>query len=204
MQLNRFDLIAPFYDSISSIIFGSAIKNSQRCFLDQVTSGSQVLVIGGGTGWWLSTFLKINPSVAICYIEASSKMLELARKNSGDDTRIDFIHGTESAVPRKKFDAIITFYLLDVFDEDALSKLIDDVGGHLKSGGRWIVADFVEEKIWHRMFLFFMYSFFRIIGALDTRRLPDWRRLFGRCGYGLSATRQFYFGFIRASIFLRG
>ena len=50
MDLNQFDLVAPFYDALSRLVFGDQIVKSQTHFLHQVQKDDQVLILGGGTG----------------------------------------------------------------------------------------------------------------------------------------------------------
>jgi ubiquinone/menaquinone biosynthesis C-methylase UbiE len=69
-------------------------------YLDKIPAGSNVLILGGGTGWILSELKKINPTCRVYYIEASAKMLELAKARfvTPPSNDIFFIHGTEATL----------------------------------------------------------------------------------------------------------
>ena len=95
-RTNGFDAVAWYYDRLARIVFGKSICRSQTCFLSTLSSTSNILVLGGGTGWWLKEFLQKKPGCRILYVDASPAMLNLAKKAVGDDKRITFRLGTEN------------------------------------------------------------------------------------------------------------
>jgi tRNA (cmo5U34)-methyltransferase len=114
-SLNQFNWIARFYDPLVKIVFGKHVVNAQTYYLSAIEANSKVLILGGGTGWILKYLHDVQPSSIIYYVEASSKMIALAKKNSAEFTsRVHFIHGTENTIPSDlKFDMIVTnFYLI--------------------------------------------------------------------------------------------
>jgi tRNA (cmo5U34)-methyltransferase len=123
-----FDSIAKYYDRLARFVFGKSLVNAQTYFLNRIPQSSNVLVIGGGTGWWLKEYLQSNPHCRICYVEESREMLKLAREATGGDYRISFRLGNEDSIAeRNEFDAVVLFCLLDIFSEPELRKLVERI-----------------------------------------------------------------------------
>jgi ubiquinone/menaquinone biosynthesis C-methylase UbiE len=199
MKLNKFNRVATYYDLLAQLVFGNAIRNSQTLYLNQLPKDSKILVIGGGTGWWLKELQRINPICEVWFIEASSAMLERARMNGSSN--ITFIHGTEGDIPPIQFDGIVTYYFLDLFTDLEMKVAIERLNACLKSNGIWAVADFVNYKWWHRTFLSVMYFFFRRVGALRVNQLHRWEE--NLTNQNLERTHQtfFYKGFITSCLY---
>ena len=64
-KTNGFDFIAPYYDKLASLVYGNAIKNSQHVFLDRIPKASRILVVGGGSGVFLSALHQEVPDAHV-------------------------------------------------------------------------------------------------------------------------------------------
>lgn len=202
MRLNRFNSIAPYYDRLAALVFGKSIRRAQTHYLDQVSPKARVLVLGGGTGWWLKELQEKNPQCEIWFIEASSEMLAKAKANSIKEMHT--IHGTEADIPPLQFDAVITYFFLDLFDDTTIRNVINRIKNSLKADGIWLVSDFRNEKLWHRIMLLLMYSFFRTIGAVQSRRLIDWNKTLLDFRFELRHKKYFFGQFITSCIYRKG
>ncbi|MEQ9414469.1 MAG: class I SAM-dependent methyltransferase, partial [Cyclobacteriaceae bacterium] len=111
-QLNRFDKIAPFYDSLARFAFGKSLRSAQECNLESIVDCSDVLVLGGGTGKFLTKLLAQHTGCKVWYVEASQKMVDQAKSHLSYTDRVVFIHGTLENVPEQKFDAVITHFFV--------------------------------------------------------------------------------------------
>jgi tRNA (cmo5U34)-methyltransferase len=198
---SNFDAIAKYYDQLARMVFGKAIRDAQTCFLNRIPENANVLVLGGGTGWWLNELNDLRPACRIRYVEASVRMLALAKKNSKPGCQIEFVLGTEESIGGEQFDVIITFFFLDLFEEEQLQKTILTIKSHMPSKGVWLVADFLKTSWWHKAALFFMYTFFRMTTGLRTKRLSDWNKSLNTNGLVEKDTRYFYGGFIKSAVF---
>jgi ubiquinone/menaquinone biosynthesis C-methylase UbiE len=78
--LNSFDRIAPVYDRLADIVFGTAILDAQRTHLHALNDAREILILGGGTGRLLRDLLGQNAKSRVTYVEASQRMIELALK----------------------------------------------------------------------------------------------------------------------------
>lgn len=203
-SLNRFNWIAPHYDVVSRLVFGEAILSSQVWALKSIPPGSAVLVLGGGSGAILPVLNGMSPACRIWYVEASSQMLARARATVDEAAKenIVFIHGTENAIPDKRFDVIITNFLLDLFPDPGVRAMCDALYGKLKTDGLWLASDFVDRgKWWQQVMLWLMYRFFVVTCNIKASRLPDWERQILSTGMTETDSQTFYCGFIKSIIY---
>ena len=196
-----FDFIAPFYDRLAKLVFGRSIINSQLHFLNLIPDQASVLILGGGTGWILEELIARKPDCAVCYIEASSKMLQLTHQRKLNDN-ITLIHGTEDHIPATiAFDAVITNFYLDLFPEDRLDKVIRKVTERARPASVWIATDFIDEgKWWQRAMLKVMYFFFRNVSAVEAAKLPAWKKRMLQHLWVEQDSKIWYGGFIGSVI----
>lgn len=172
----NFDFVAPYYDRLSTMVFGQSMTKAQTIFLSQISQEANVLVLGGGTGWLLAELLRINPTCKVWYIEASARMLELTASRIGESAQVTFIHGSQEAIPSEiRYDAVVTHFFFDLFGETELAYVIPKIAGHLHSRSIWLVSDFVKARWWHGPLINMMYAFFYVVADLSTVKLSDWR-----------------------------
>ncbi len=197
-----FDAVTKYYDRLARLVFGRAMILSQTYFLNRIPAGSHILILGGGTGWWLPGLLQLCPDGRILYVDSSVKMLTLAREVVNNDPRVTFIHGTHEAVAEvKAFDTIITFYFLDLFSQQDLGKLVKMISFLAKPDALWLVTDFVNTRWWHAVLLRVMYIFFRITTGLQNQELPDWEKILMSEGVSILTQKMFYGEFITAGAY---
>jgi tRNA (cmo5U34)-methyltransferase len=192
-DLNQFDRIAGLYDVLASAIFGRSMRKAQFHHLKNLPREGKVLILGGGTGWHALELLR-NSAVTIVYIDASRAMLSMAEKKLSDfRARVKFIHGTASSVPPEKFDAVITNFYLDLFDQSTLEKVVALVRGAMHRDSGWVITDFVRGRWWHNFLLKVMYFFFRVTCNIQAPQLPAWENTVEAAGFR-SAGEAFYYG----------
>ena len=200
-----FDAVAGYYDRLARLVFGRAMVQSQIKFLGKVSAGSRILVLGGGTGWWLSKLLLLCPDCQIVYIDSSTRMLDKARKNARADHRISFQSGTHDSINEThSFDVIITFYFLDLFSEQRLVDLTKKIMISARPGAMWLITDFVSNRLWHEWMLRIMYVFFKFTVGLENQRLPNWVSTLAHQGIQEVEQSFFYRGFIRSAVYQIG
>ena len=199
--MSNFDRIAPFYDQLAGLVFGKNMRDAQTLFLKFIPQGARVLILGGGTGWLLNELLSMNPGCNVTYIDASTKMIEMARKKT-QVKNVVFIQGTEDSIPQGCFfDAVISHFYLDLFDDVDGVKVIDTIRHCSHRETLLLVCDFVRSTWWHSAMLSIMYGFFRIVSGLDAKELPDWRNLLTKGGFAEISSQSFSKGFICSAMF---
>jgi len=92
--VNDFDSIAPYYDSLSTAIFGRSLRASQEALICHIPDNAHVLILGGGTGKTAQAILQSVPGVKVIYVEKSQRMLSSARNRlrSYSETQVIFIN----------------------------------------------------------------------------------------------------------------
>ncbi len=202
----NFNGIAPFYDSLSKIVFGKALLKARICFLDRLPESGTILYIGGGSGIGLKDIRELNPKLKIDFIEASYKFISIAKTkfDAHLSEHINFIHGTENSIDRdKKYTAVITFFIIDLFPQKEAEAFCKKIISHLEPGGIWLFTDFISPpKKYQKLLLKFIYSFFRIVANMRARTLPDYDNIFSQLNMKLE-TEQLFHGEMICSKVLR-
>ena len=198
--------MAGCYDALAALVFGPALRNTQRAALTGLPAGApQVLILGGGTGWVLSEVLRRRPAATVLYLEASPRMLARARARLRPSqlAQVGFRHGTQQALaPGEVFDAVLTFFVLDCIGTPDLPDALARLHAALRPGGRWLLADFrPARRGWRRLLLAAMFGFFRLTTRLRARELPDLAAALAARGLHGEKKGQFYCGATEAVVF---
>ncbi len=197
----NFDRVAWCYDALAGLVFGGSLRQAQRAALAGLPAGApHVLILGGGTGWVLAEVLRRRPRAAVLYLEASGPMLaravaHLRRTAPGAAGQVEFRQGTEAALgPGERFDALVTFFVLDCFPPAALGPALARLAAARRPAAPWLLADFRRPRRgWQRALLGAMYRFFGAVAAVRARQMPDLHAALA--GLGLRPMRQaFFFG----------
>ncbi|MBK0402044.1 class I SAM-dependent methyltransferase [Adhaeribacter sp. BT258] len=209
---NNFNFVAPFYDPLAKLIFGSSIQNSQTWLLPFIPQNATVLIIGGGTGWILEEMLKQTNVSRILYLEASEKMLEQSQKRYAKSPRksavkVEFRLGTEQELKREEtFDVVFTGFLLDLFQPENLQLLMHKLYTHLKPAGLWLLADFAPQnatRYWQKSLLKSMVLFFKLTANLQANRLPEIEKAFEKFPLVQKQKKHFYHDLIFGAVYLK-
>lgn len=199
MSVNNFNRVAFVYDALVKLVFGNSMVRAQTFLLNKIKDDATVLIIGGGTGWILKA---LKAGCEVWYIDASSKMIEKARKQDVL-CKVHFITGTESDIPHRTFDVIITNFYFDLFTTPKADAVIKKIKIVMKPDANWIVTDFIDEAWWQRIMLNVMYFFFRVTCNIESKKLPGWIESFDQNGFNMIESKTFYAGFIKTVLWKR-
>ena len=205
----NYDKIAPFYDLLSGLVFGKAIREAQRRLLYSLPPGDvRLLIAGGGTGWIMEEITKVrNSGLEIDYVDSSAKMISISMKRNHGDNVVNFIHSPiEGFKNEQLYDAILTPFFFDNFGERKGSIIFEHLDSMLSDTGTWLFADFCDDKRtasrWQKMLLRLMYFFFRVTTQIETDELIDTERYFTP-GYRKKMEARYYFNFIQVIVYTR-
>ena len=194
-----FDQLAGSYDRLAKLVFGPTLAAAQRQWLQCLPPKGRVLWVGGGTGEWLPELLALHPCVEVIYLELSGEMLRRARQRIPDTSRVQWIHGSLDALPSEaRYDAVLTFFFLDLFAPDEFEASMDRLHAHLRPGGQWLFADFVPQTSWQRAILKALYLGFRWLCGISGKDELPFEQAFRRRGYRLRGEQRFWRGMIAA------
>jgi len=200
----NFDNSAWFYDKLARLVYGRALVNAHVYLLRHIPENSKVLIVGGGTGWVLEELTRIYPSgLDIIYVEISANMMALSRKRNIGGNKVVFINSAIEKIDLPPdFDAVLTPFLLDNFNEENLDNIFSSIHKKLKKNGIWLNASFqLTGKWWQWVLLKTMFVFFKVICRIEASRLPDIYKRFEDGGYTLIEQKGFFGKFIEASVY---
>ena len=198
----NYNFIAPYYHSISQLIFLNQQHRSHFPILKFLKAGDKIFWVGGGAGKFISELEKLNFNLEITYVDFSSKMIDLARKQSTKNIKINFIiSDIFDFETSEEYDVIMTTFLFDHFQQKKAEELFMKLNNFMNTGGIWFYVDFTQnQKGWQKMLTKLMLQFFRIIIGLDISRLPKMNLLFDK-DYHVINQQQFFKKYIESSIY---
>ena len=203
--LTGFDRVAWCYDALAALVFGPALRNTQRAALAGLPAGApHVLILGGGTGWVLTEVLRRRPAATVLYLEASARMLARAsaRLTPAQARRVEFRHGTQRALgPTDTFEALVTFFVLDCLEQAELPGALAQLNAARRPGAPWLLADFrPARRGWRAGLLRAMFYFFRQTTGLRNNVLPDLTPALAQLGLQPQWQRFFFAGATEAMV----
>lgn len=197
MQQNNYDRVASLYDRLSRLVFHRSQVDAQVSLLPYIPAGSQVLIVGGGTGWILE---QLPPQgLQVTYVEISANMIALSKKRNLHQNNVVFIHlPIESFVAEHDFDVILTPFLFDNFAPERAVPVFNQLHHLLRKNGLWLFTDFEKSRWWHQLLLRTMYTFFRLVAAVEAKSLYDMATCFRDAHYEQVHKAAYYLGFIQS------
>jgi ubiquinone/menaquinone biosynthesis C-methylase UbiE len=205
----NFDRIAPYYGLMESGMAGPCLKRCREAFLGDIPAPVDVLMIGEGHGRFLSEFRRRFPNTSITVVDGSEVMLGIAKAALADAEKVDFVHSMiEDWETGKRFDLIVTNFMLDCVGGDRMSQVIAHIASFAKPGANWLVADFNEASggpaKWRSRFIIsLLYLFFRKVAGIESRSLHPWDEFIIREGFVLHRGKSFSWKLLKSEWWLR-
>lgn len=207
----NFDRVAVHYRWLETVAFGQQLQRARVAFVEAIETPRRVLLVGEGNGRFLAQLLRIHPGLQVDCIEASARMIALARTELDDESRVNFIQADIRAakLSAQDYDLIVTHFVLDCFAEGTLAAVIAKLADCATPQAQWLVADFCEPgKGWRRLRARFliaaMYAFFRILAGIEARRLVDYRPFLQAQGFRCKEAIFLPNEMIRSELWRRG
>lgn len=200
----QFDFVAPYYDFISKLVFGSVIEKTKTSLFSRITHGSKVLFIGGGSGYSLEILLNTKKNLVIDFVDASHKMILQAKNRVKESSDIKFhqIHIEEFS--GDSYDFVITEFFFDLFDEKKIVELVKIISSKTNKKGNWIDTDFRESlNFKNKIILKLMYQFFKITIKIASNKLVYTKPIFKKAGFQIIAEKKSHTSFISSIVFAK-
>lgn len=203
----NFDSIASWYRWLEWSTFGHALQRCRTAFIGEAANARNALILGEGDGRLLERLLEVNKTAAITVIDSSPRMVELARRRVGGNSRVRFVCGDARRVmPRTgEFDLVITAFFLDCFRAPDVALLVGSAATRLVDGGLWLWSDFVPPGRgplrWpNRCIIAVLIRFFRLTSRLEADRIVPCDGFLRSAGLGLLAERRMCGGLLAAQL----
>jgi ubiquinone/menaquinone biosynthesis C-methylase UbiE len=179
-----FDLVAPHYRWLETIVFGNALQRARTRWIGTIARPKRTLILGEGDGRFLCELVCAYPMIDVDCIDASEAMLQLARArlrrmHPESFSRVHFFR--EDILkwsPQQSYDLLVTHFFLDCFPGKELQAIIAKLASAAEPGAVWLIADFTiprkrfaraHARLWLRM----MYTFFRATAGIGAKELVD-------------------------------
>jgi SAM-dependent methyltransferase len=201
--------IAHSYRWLEYAAFGHALEHARFDFLSRAATARRVLILGEGDGRFLARFLRCNTHARVAVIDASRRMIQLARQRTpiAERSRVEFHHidAVVDPLPEGEFDLVVSHFFLDILDCRDAQAVILKINAALDPGAIWLISEFQVPaggigRLHARLWLAAMYAFFGAATGLQTRKLPPYRPLLERCGLAEIQHREHRFGLIRSQV----
>jgi ubiquinone/menaquinone biosynthesis C-methylase UbiE len=180
-----FDVIAPGYRALETVAFGEDLQRARVACLGEIGSPRRALIVGEGNGRFLCELLLAHPQLEIDCVDASERMLRLARARLERQLpgRLDHVRFLQRDItswspPEHQFDLIVTHFFLDCFPENRLADIVKKLSRAATPDAAWLLADFcipaggfarVRAGLW----LAAMYRFFQSAAGIEADELVD-------------------------------
>jgi ubiquinone/menaquinone biosynthesis C-methylase UbiE len=207
-----FDSVAGIYRVLEYAAFGRALEAARFRYLDRLASCREILIVGEGDGRALQRILTLAPQASVRCIDSSVAMLARAeaRLDPGARARVSFEHADArtATIAPSSYDAVVTMFVLDCFSPDDVARVVDRLASGLRTDGRWLFADFsIPERGWPRLharlWVAFLYAFFRWRTGLPVRELPPSEELLRAAGLTLVEHTTLRRGLLTAAVYAR-
>jgi len=204
-----FDRLAGLYRGLEFLAFGRALERARFALLPQLQNCRRILALGDGDGRCLQQLVVLNPTAEYDSLDLSPVMLSHARQRlaaTPHNIRFQEADILTTALPDQHYDAVVTCFFLDCFDEDAAAGVVAKIAASLVPGARWLWADFAvpahgPARARAQLWLAILYFFFRWQTGIKARTLPSSEALITAAGFASIATASQQWGLLRSVVF---
>jgi SAM-dependent methyltransferase len=206
-----FDAVAPWYRTLETIAFGNALQRARVACLGEIGAPRRALIVGEGNGRFLEELLRTHRYVEVDCIDASARMLELARRRIGKEAdRVRFLQrDIMSWTPEPgHYDLIVTHFFLDCFPEAQLAEVVRKLANAATVNATWLLADFCLPakgfaRLRARLWLAAMYRFFQSSAGIEARQLIDPSPVLRAAGFAIDRQNFFRHGMLKSEAWRR-
>jgi ubiquinone/menaquinone biosynthesis C-methylase UbiE len=207
-----FDRIAPHYRWLERLTFGSTLQQARTRWIERISPPKRALILGEGDGRFLCQLLRAHPNVVVDCVDASARMLNLARERVSEvrsQAQVRFLNeDILSWSPSGSYDLIVTSFVLDCFAQQQLAAILRKLADAASAGAHLFLADFAIPRssvfrIYARFWLAIMYWFFRWTTGISAKELIDPTPELEKNGFRRLAQADWRFGLVKSELWQR-
>lgn len=206
--------VGRLYRWLEYAAFGRTLQRSRELFLGQLRDRREIVIFGAGDGRCFGPLLEAAPEARITSIDVDPAFVSLAQaqvRTLPGASRVSFLllDARDWRADPGRFDAVVTQYFLDCFDEPDLRRVVRNIAESLGPGGVWLYSDFniPGEPRWARWraraWIFVLCTFFRWRADHPLRTLPPMREVLAETGLVELMSAELSHGLVRAAL-MRG
>lgn len=199
-----FSALAPVYDHVVKLVFGSKLWQLQAFILKDLPAGENCLIIGGGSGKIMELALKQNLANRYFYAELSDKMIDKTKARVKDSRQAIEYANEWKTWQNQSFDYIILPFVLDCYREESVNQFVSELSVCLAPQGKIVLVDFTKTK--NRLQSFFiklLYLFFSAFTKIEARSLAPFKQIFQENGFEIEKEKALYRGWIQAIVWTK-
>ena len=187
--------------------FGPLLERSRFAQLDHLGNPLRALVLGDGDGRFLARLLDRYPALHADMIDASPAMISVARQRAEHyGARAEFQVADIRSVTidaSKPYDLVTAHFFLDCLTDAEVDSLVQRIALNMTGGAIFLVSEFSIPakqplRVLSQLLVGSLYTAFRFLTGLETRRLPDYASTLLRAGFLCEDTRLFLGGILRS------
>jgi hypothetical protein len=187
-------------------MYGNSLLAIQHLLIKELPLKGRLLILGGGNGQILPSIYNQSPNLKITFLEASSKMIALAKKQTPTRQDIIFIHSDSVESMKIDCDYVYASFFLDLFSPSYMKDIVQTIENYQKYPLTWFIADFhlgptLKYRLLRALQVKLSILFFTITTNHHQNFLPDVFRFFIKNRYKSLVTIHLKYGFLRAQIF---
>ena len=209
-----FDHLAPHYRWMEAMAAGELLQRCRTVFVGEIDGDGHVLLLGIGRGRFLTALRRRHPRIRVTAIDASARMLQLARQDlrlaCGSDEGVEFVHADilSWTADGQLFDAVASHFFLDCFRPEQLRQIAGRVAACSRAGAPWLVTDFcIPETGWRRWRAravhAMMYGAFRVMTNLAASQVTPPDSILSAAGFMLRRRVHASFGLLHSDLWVR-
>ena len=189
-------------------MYGKDLLTTQVELIKTLPNNGNLLIIGGGTGDILPHLYQHSPNLKTDYIEASSKMIALAQKQTIAGQQINFIHSDTIPKTDYQYDAVYCAFFLDLFAEEEILQWLTKFDSVCQPYYSLHIADFqlnssVKYRFWRVILIKLSILFFKMTTNHSTWKLENLFNVIAKKNYKTIHTRHLKDNFLRQHVFER-
>jgi len=206
------DHLAPYYETLERLAFGSYLEQVRFAFLAEVTGANRAILCGDGDGRFLAALLRANARVQVDFVDLSGRMIEIAERRvvkMGPSFRERvrfFVEDAREFQPQANgYDLIATHFSLDCFSQAEITEVVARIASWAAPGAQWMVSEFREAetplgRVWTRAVIRGLYAAFRFSTGLRVTRLPNYAAALAKEGFSLRSETKKLAGLLQSSL----
>lgn len=206
----NFDRIAPFYGWMERWLAGGCMQKCRTAFLGEIKEPRRALLVGEGPGRFLKALRDRFPETEITVIDGSAEMLEISKRATGDDPRVEFVNALISDWDtERRFDLVATHFVLDCFSAKQMEEVVGKLAAFSADDADWLLSDFeIPERGFHRWrakwIVGSLYRFFEMTAGLHGAVLRPADDFLGINGFRLRGRKSTSLGLMKGEWWTRG
>jgi ubiquinone/menaquinone biosynthesis C-methylase UbiE len=205
--------VARAYNFLEKLVFRNALEQTRFACLDTIYEAERILLVGEGDGRFLAKLTSINTDCKITVLDTSPIMLALAKTRVSPvfQGKIQFCKEDAKTFPfpAESFDAVVSHFFLDCFNENTLTILLKKLSSTLRPNGKWLIADFAEPSLntlpglLQFLSLRILYTFFGFSCGIEARRVIAPHKILSANGLIESHSNSYFKGLLKSMVFIK-